>query len=177
MSTHAQGDDEKKRLERRSRNRWVGGIVGGLGLVVVANVVMVSIATKNRPILEADEAYKEGLKYQDVIDERARVAELGWKVHVEACPEGAGACTIAFEVRDREGQTVGGLTGEVRVERLDDAASDRSATLTAEGPGRYTARVDLRRAGRWRLRSRLEGGPVPWVDERFIEVRPPEVIQ
>lgn len=138
------------------RNYWPLGIVGMLLTVVVANVIMVSIAHRTPPILESDNAYEAGQKHDAVLAERAAAAALGWQVEVRQAPDG-----LWWTLRDSAGKPVVGLAGQVSLSRADTEQHDAIAAFEevepgdyratwAGVPGHYRARVELtREAERW----------------------------
>lgn len=147
------------------RNLWPLGVVGGLATVVIANVIMVIIATKNPQALETKDAWKDGQAYQQVLDERAAAARQQWKVEV-AVKE----AEVWFRVLDAEGKPVTGLGGQVRATRADTAELDYEVEVRQVDPGLYTAPLKLPRSGLWRLNTELSGAAGKWFDERRIAV-------
>lgn len=153
------------RSEKRSW--WPYGIVGGLGVVAVANAIMITCALQNPSVRVSEDPYGDSLDYDRVIAERDAAKALGWTVELSPCSNEA--CTVSLLVRDADGRPVDGLAGTIRAERGDDAGLDREGELLARGEGRYEGSLGLARHGLYAVSVRLEGGPAPWVGE-FTEV-------
>ena len=117
---------------------WPVGIVVGLGLVVVANAIMISIALSNPSTPAASDHWAESLDWDRELDLRERSAALGWSV-----------ATIAWSNADRNGvelllvdaheRPLIGLRGSVALERSDSAEQDVRLELRELGDGRYAA--------------------------------------
>lgn len=150
-------------------NPWPWGIVIGLGIVVLANVIMLHFAI-TRPSAPASlDHYAESARWDEVQAERGRSQALGWHVVVHACS--SEGCTLHLEVTDTEGAPVLGLKGRLQAQRSDDPALDREGEV-AEGssPGEYRSHLALARPGLYTVSIRLEGGAAPWVDQRRVRV-------
>lgn len=144
------------------RNYWPLGIAGMLMTVVVANVIMVSIAHRTPPILESDNAYEAGQKHDAVLAERAAAAALGWTVEVHQAADG-----VWWTVRDKAGAPVVGLAGQLSLARADTDRHDATTPFEEVkpgayraawrgAPGQYQARVELTRADdRWIATRRM----------------------
>lgn len=152
----------------KTRNWWPIGIVAGLGVVFVANAIMITLALRNPSVMASEDPYGDALDYDRVIAERAATAALGWQVEFDVCTQGPSpaperGCVVTFTVRDRDGHAVEGLSGAIEARRGDDAALDRVASVSERGEGRYEAVLALARPGLYELSVHLDGGPSPWV--------------
>jgi nitrogen fixation protein FixH len=145
----------------KTRSWWPMGIIAGLGVVFVANAIMITFALTNPSVMVSEDPYGDALAYDEVIAERDAAKALGWTVTLSACSENA--CTVSLVVRDAGGAPVDGLTGAVHAERGDDAGLDREAEVVARGEGRYEATLALARPGLYEVSVRFHGGPAPWV--------------
>jgi nitrogen fixation protein FixH len=143
----------------------------GLGIVFVANGIMVSKALEHPSAPAAKDHYVEAEHYDEVLAEREAAAALGWTVDVQACPRGVDSgCALTITVADRDGAPVPGLSGSVAASRADTTALDRTGTLEAAAPGRYRTVLDLAEGGAYRFELRLTGGDAPWVGSRDVIV-------
>lgn len=142
------------------RSWWPYGIIAFLGMVVVVQAVFITVATRNRPVLESETAYADSLAYDAVMQARAVSAALGWRVTVEV-----GDDAVRYRVADRTGAPVMGLSGTLRMVRADTASADAEVAFVEQSPGLYRAPRSAP-GGLYRLAARLEGGPEAFVDER-----------
>lgn len=153
---------------------WPWGIGIGLGVVVLANAIMIHLAVSHPSAPAAADHYGESLRWDEVQQERQRARALGWTVELRPCARlAAEGCPLRLEVRDAEGNAVEGLHAEVSAQRADDVRLDRRAELGDAGAGVYDGVLALARPGLYSVSIRLEGGPVPWMDDRRIEVMAP----
>jgi nitrogen fixation protein FixH len=152
--------------------KWIIAVV--LGGTVLANGVMIAIAQRAAPTLEARDAYTQTLDWQHTLEARRAAEALGWRAEVRVCPEGRddGACAVEYVLRDAAGRPVEGLRGRLDARRADSAGFDAGAELEPRGDGRYVARLPLGAGGAWRLDATLAGGPAPWFDQRRVSVKP-----
>ena len=143
---------------------WPRGIAASLGVVVVANMIMLTFALRNPSVRVAEDPYADGLEYDQVMAERAASAALGWKVSLKVCPHGlSDVCRVELAVHDRDGRPVAGLTGSVEARRGDTAELDRAAAVAQTEGGGYVANLRLGQPGVYELSVRLEGDAAPWV--------------
>ncbi len=151
--------------------KWIIGIV--LGGTILANGVMIAIAQRAAPTLEAQDAYTQSLDWQQELEARRAGERLGWRAEVRVCPAGRAGdgCVVEYVMRDAAGRPVVGLRGTLKARRADSAGLDVSAVLDARGEGRYVATLPLGAGGAWRLDARLEGGAAPWFDRRRVSVK------
>lgn len=143
-------------------NRWPLGVAVALAGAVSLNVAMLAIAAGNRPVLETETAWVDGLDHQRLIDERRASAALGWRVDV-ATAEGR----LAVTARDGAGRPLR-LRGEAQLTRADEARGDRTVEVVTSAEGEAAVPLADARAGVWRLRMRLAGEGGTWVDERRV---------
>lgn len=155
--------------ERAGRSVWVG-IIAGLGFVVTANAVMITIAVRNPPALATEDHYGDGMRYDEVIASRTQSEALGWRVVVEPCRYDEASCRFRVEVRDAEGRAVPGLAGDLSLRRADTAAFDRVAKVKIAGPEHYEADVELGAAGLYEVSIDLRGADGHYTDQRRLVV-------
>jgi nitrogen fixation protein FixH len=155
----------------RPRSWWPLGIVVGLGIVFVANGIMITKALENPSAPAAEDHYVESEHYEEVLTERKAAAALGWTVDVEACPEGFDdGCVVTLTVTDRDGEPVTGLAGSVTATRADTTDLDRNGGFEESASGRYRTVLDLGDDGYYLFELRLTGHETPWVGERRIQI-------
>ncbi|PRP96597.1 hypothetical protein ENSA5_36730 [Enhygromyxa salina] len=114
---------------------WPIGVVVGLGVVVVANAIMISIAVSNPSAPAAADHWTESLEWDQELDLRERSAALGWSVaQLGRSPDGG---SLGVDLIDAEGRALTGLSGTLTLERSDSAAHDRALALHEAPGGRY----------------------------------------
>ena len=133
------------------RSNWIPWVfVGGMGLVVLVNLVLVYAALSTFTGVTTPRSYDRGRDYNQVLAEAARQDALGWTAQVTL--EGR---VLAVTAQDRDGAPLGGrLEGVLR--RPLEGAELRLACAAA-GPGRFLAFAALPAAGQWDARLTLTG--------------------
>lgn len=158
--------------------RWPIYLSGLLGMPIVANGVLVYVAT--RPDTPRPEAgyYEASLRWDadQAVEDASR--QLGWTVRYEL-PEGVphvpGAPRpVDVRVLTREGEGVGGLTGRLLALRPADPRLNQQGTLVAlpERPGSYRTLVRLDQPGAWELRLDATRGAQRFVHGARFAVAP-----
>ena len=149
---------------KQKRSPWPWAIVAGLGVVFLANGIMLYLANKHAPVIETDNYYEKAVDHQTVIDARAASAKLGWTVEING-----GGDEVRYVIKDATGQPVTGLTGEVTFRRNETNTLDRPAPIVpSQPPGTYAIKPPSAKAGLWRLEARFTRGASLWVNESMI---------
>lgn len=149
----------------QGRNYWPLGIVGMLLTVVIANVIMVSIAQRAQPILESDNAYEAGQQHDAVLADRAAAAALGWKVEVHQASDG-----LWWTLRDAADKPVEGLAGQVNLTRGDTERHDANMAFEEITPGAYRA-AWAGASGQYRARVELTRAAERWIGTRQMNLK------
>lgn len=125
------------------------------GTVIAVNVIFAVVAVRSFPGEDVRRSYLQGIQYNETLAQRREQAALGWRATAGLSPNGESA-VLEVVLRDRAGAPIDGATlaGELQWPATD--AFDRTATFEAIGSGRYVARLDDLRPGRWRLRAHAE---------------------
>lgn len=122
----------------------LAGFIAFFGLIFVVNGFLAYFAINTWPGLTHDNAYKDGLAYNDVLADGARQRALGWSsaTHLKNGQ-------LVVEITDKRGQPVRGLT--VRADLTRPVGSDHvvSITFPAMADGVYVAPISLPEVGRW----------------------------
>lgn len=106
-------------------------------VVVTVNMIMFRAATSTFGGVETDSAYKVGLAYNDQLEAARKQAALGWRVDAKVDGE-----HVSLTVRDRDGQIVPGLDGDVLLAWPADRRLDRKGVISARDGGRYDVTLD-----------------------------------
>lgn len=141
---------------KRAPGWWYPWIfVGGMGVVVLVNAVLVYFAVGTWSGLETDNYYRRGLQYNEAIADARMQRERGWKstLTVSAGPVEGRAFDVGVAFRDKAGAALEGLTVQVLAERPTAQGHDREITLTPVGGGVYAGRLVLELPGLWRVRT------------------------
>ncbi len=134
--------------ERKSS--WIPWVfVGGMGVVVAVNAVLITSAITTFTGTTVGRSYDKGRAYNHVLDEAARQDALGWTARVTQ-PRGE---SLLVTVTDREGAAIPGLLEGELLRPLD---GERVALPPVAGTGRFALPLpEGLRPGQWELRARL----------------------
>lgn len=158
-------------IKQRSPGWWYPWIfVGGMAVVVVVNVVMMTLAVKTFPGLETKDAYQKGLEHNKALAKARQQAERGWKVELDFPAETGKPADLAVTFRDKQGQPVEGLTVEADFVRPTVAGYDFRVKLEPRGNGTYAARATMPLVGQWHLNLVAGRGEETYEDSRKIQV-------
>jgi nitrogen fixation protein FixH len=142
------------------RGRWIPwAFVGGMGLVVAVNAVLITAAVSTFTGVTEGRTYDRGRAYNHVLEEAARQDALGWRAEVAAA-EGQ----LRVLVRDREARPVAGRLEGVLRRPLD--GRETAIVLEAAGPGLWTAALSALPPGQWEARLSLTDAEAHRLDIR-----------
>ena len=144
-----------------TRGRWIPWVfVGGMGLVIVVNAILVWFALTTFTGVTTPRAYDRGRTYNDVLAEAARQDALGWVTSVRFAE-----AVLEVEARDSAGAPLSGalsgvlhrpLSGENEPLAFRAVAPGRWQAVATPRPGLWEARLVLRNdSGRLDIRQRL----------------------
>ena len=108
-----------------------------LAMFIAFFAVVFGVATSTFGGVETDSAYKVGLAYNDQLEAARKQAALGWRVDAKVDGE-----VVVLTVRDRDGQIVPGLEGDVLLAWPADRRLDRKGVISARDGGRYEVILD-----------------------------------
>lgn len=133
------------------RGRWIPwAFAGGMGLVVLVNLVLVYYAVSTFTGVTVPRAYERGRGYDQVLAEAARQDALGWRAAVTLA---GGALTVT--ATDREGRAVPGRVEGVLLRPL--AGVEIPLAFAPRGAGRWSAEALPPQRGQWEARLTLFG--------------------
>lgn len=161
-------NDTPHPLSRRTGFILLGILLGVFAVVLAVNLTMAYLAIHTNTGVVSEEAYEDGLKYNQTLSEEAREQALGWHLtrSAEAFP-----ARLAYTLTSGT-QPLSGAVVAVVVERpLADQPSLTTA-LAETVSGTYAAPLPRLAQGQWRLTvTATQGGHRLTGQERII-VRP-----
>ena len=142
------------------RSNWIPWVfVGGMGVVIAVNAVLITSAVSSFTGLTVGRSYDRGLAYNHVLEEAARQDALGWTARVDAS-----GGTLAVSVTGRDGTPMAGVLEGEMLRPLD---GERVALPPVAAGGRYAVSLpEGLRAGQWEFRGRLVAP-----DQRHKDIR------
>lgn len=148
-------------MSTERKSGWIPWVfVGGMGVVVAVNAVLITRAVGTFTGVTTGRAYDRGRAYNDVLAEAARQEALGWRAAISQ-PRGG---ELLVSITDRDGAGVPGL---LQAELLRPLDGERVALQAVAAQGRFAlALPDGLRPGQWELRGRLLAA-----DQRHLDVR------
>jgi nitrogen fixation protein FixH len=156
------------------RNPWVLAWLGLVVAVLMVNTTFIYFAIATNPGLVADDYYDRGQRYEKTLTSRLAKAP-GWTQRIDIPDDlkAKQAATILVTLVDQTGQPVTPDQVSFFAYRPSDKARDFSVLMTAEGPGRYSARVTFPLFGAWdALIAVRQGGDEVTTGERINVARP-----
>ncbi len=158
--------------EATRRSRWIPWtFVGGFGVVIAVNLVLVVFALTSWSGLETEQAYQKGLAHNQTLDAISSQVARGWRGTLAFAPREAGSGQLMFTLVDAAGDPVDGLDVTARLIRPTHEGFDKAIILRALGAGRYEAMLDLPLDGQWRVEIEASGRGAPYVMSGRIMVR------
>jgi nitrogen fixation protein FixH len=158
-------------VKQRPPGWWYPWIfVGGMAVVVVVNVVMMTLAVKTFPGLETKDAYQKGLEHNKILAKARQQAERGWKVDLDFPAEAGKPVDLVVTFRDKQDQPLEGLTVEADFIRPTVAGYDFRVVLAPRGEGVYAASATVPLVGQWSLNLLARRGEETYEDSRKIRV-------
>lgn len=135
------------------RGSWIPWIfVGGFGVVLAANAVMVYIAATTWTGIAVNRAYDKGLTYNRNLEAAARQEALGWEVSLVADVTGDLVGTLEVALNDGDGAPLNRAEVVVTFERPTHEGYDFAVALVQDGAGTYSAPFTAPLPGVWDLR-------------------------
>jgi len=127
------------------------GLLGGFGVILIANGAFVYFATTTFPGNEVSDSYRRGLAYNETLRADEAQRSSGVTATVSLAPAG-----LAIDLSaESEGPLAGiAVTGEVRRPGRPDL--DREVVFREVDAGRYLAPVELS-PGRWIVTAQAVG--------------------
>ena len=129
----------------------LAAFVAFFAVVIVVDTIFVRMAIKSYPGEEVEKSYYQGLHYNDVLAEKERQLETGWRMQLVTVPGKADEAIIEVRVLTADGEAVfdADVRGEI-VRPMTDAGQ-RALTFIPISDGLYRARLAEIGRGAWDL--------------------------
>ncbi|MDH5771539.1 MAG: FixH family protein [Rhodospirillaceae bacterium] len=151
----------------RSPGWWYPWLfVGGLGIVVIVNGILVYFATNSWTGLSTDGHYDKGLAYNQTLDAQRQQDALGWKVDFNYDPNG----NLSVKFIDANGAPLDGLTVTANLYRPSQDNVDYGVALQPAPLGSYQTQLQLPLPGLWEVRLNAVRGSDTFRLRRRIQV-------
>jgi len=132
-------------------DRWIPWtFVGGFGVILLANGIMVFSAFNSWNGVSTDDAYRGGLAYNRQLAERQRAAAIGWAVAARIDGKGDRR-NLRVSVKDKTGKPIPYATVVARFERPIERGLDFSVRMQTTASGQHAAAFALPKYGQWRV--------------------------
>jgi nitrogen fixation protein FixH len=135
-------------------------VLAMFGIVIAVNLTFVFFALDSWTGLTTQNAYQEGLTYNQVLAARDAQRDLGWQGSLELGRRDA-ADSVTLILTDRDGAPLAGLAIAGLLRRPTHEGLDRPLEWRGDGAGRYTALVELPERGNWDLELTADDGRHP----------------
>lgn len=134
------------------RGKWIPvAIIAFFVVVAIANVVFLYYAMKTHPGLETEDAYEEGLNYNDELARAEASKELGWQGTLTVGEGGK----LVVSIVDSAGDPIPDLAVSAVAVWPVKEGFDTEIIFAPEGDA-YSAAPALPMSGQWEIRLRAE---------------------
>lgn len=145
----------------RKSDKWIPWyFVAFFVFLAIMDGIFVYIANQTHTGVVTDNAYNEGLKYNQTIAKAEAIEELGWTASVDY--QGA---DILVTLTDKDGVAISGADVDAVFIRPTKEGSDFKAELVEQAPGTYTASANAAQ-GQWDIRVYAT-----WKQKQFQSVK------
>lgn len=154
------------------RLRWVPwAFVGFFGVVLAANVTLLSVAFGTWTGLAADQAYDRGIHYNEELEARAAQAALDWRGDYAFDDLGDRRVRVALTLSTPHDTLVDDAVVTAKFVRPTHQGFDTTVRMERNGRGGYAAATDLPLAGQWEVRVTAEAPSGTWRLTDRVSVR------
>ncbi|MEZ4375130.1 MAG: FixH family protein [Polyangiaceae bacterium] len=163
-------ESESESSGNKKRNLWPLMPVALLGLVITAQVVLVSNALKDGGAAVEEDYYKKAVNWDAHMEQERKNQALGWQLKFDVKPTTGGQVDLHVMVLDKQGALIS--DADVDVVAFPNAKSDHrfKQPLAREG-GTYVVRMPVARSGLWEFRFEVVRG-----NDRFTRVERRDVL-
>ncbi|WP_421781371.1 FixH family protein [Kiloniella litopenaei] len=125
-------------------------ILSFFGVIIGMNMAFVYFATNTWTGLSKENAYVDGLNYNQTIEAAKLQRELNWQSSLELLPQGTQKL-VSFTLQDQNNQHLSGFDVTVKIGRPTLQGYDQTLVLAESSYGQYGAIVDLPLKGQWHV--------------------------
>lgn len=141
----------------RNPDWWIPwSFVAFFGVLVVVNAIMVFFAVKTWTGLDTDDAFRQGLAYNERLAQTNAQIDQGWQVQLDFSQAEAGAGQLEVALKDRYGTPLTHALVTAHVARPTDRAADFELVFEDLGNGLYRADLAPPLSGQWDVRLTAE---------------------
>lgn len=127
-------------------NGWhvLAALLAFFGVMIGANLIFVYFALTTFSGVETSDAYREGIKYNDRLEEARQLEKLGWQGKISWQSGHLELVLMSEDGKPIRGVRVDGEVGRPSTDRFDQAV-----TFTEQGSGRYNSDQIELAPGNW----------------------------
>jgi nitrogen fixation protein FixH len=152
---------------------WPLLIVALLAGHVLAVLVMVYVATRDRSFAVEPDYYQKALHWDDVAAQQRENARLGWKpaIEVAGATDSLGQRAVSCRLSDRAGKPLEGAIIDVIAFAHVRASQWLSGVMEPQGGGVYETTLRLQRKGLWEFRLVVRRGSdtLTYTEQRQVQ--------
>lgn len=143
---------------RPHRDRWIPwAFVAFFATFIAVDAVMVYLAVGSFSGVSTQNAYQEGLEYNDKLAAMRREKALGWTAAVDFRASGPQQGRLVVTLLDRDGTPLTQAKAQAELVRPTQEGYDFTVPLVREGE-HFAADLDLPLAGQWEVRLAVSRG-------------------
>ena len=144
-------------------------ILSFFGVIIGMNIAFVYFATNTWTGLSKENAYVDGLNYNQTIEAAKIQEELNWQSSLELVSQGAQKM-ISFTLQDQNNLNLSGFDVTVKIGRPTLQGYDQTLVLAESSRGQYEAVIDLPLKGQWHasLSATSPNGTPFQLEKRFF---------
>lgn len=148
---------ETERMEATAATRPVTGgrvlayLAAFFGVVIAANLALVTLAIDTLPGVEVDSAYRASLAFNAEAAAAQAQAARGWRVAAHVERDADGGARVRIEARDKAGAPLGGVAFSAWLARPTDRREDRAVALNEREAGLFVGAAAPVGPGQWDL--------------------------
>ena len=127
----------------KKTKEWTGwhvlaAVVIFFGIILAANISMISLGLKSFPGEDTKQSYRQGLEFNKTLADRQAQKALGWSADITVESNG----TIILKLTDKTGQNVRGLRVNGMLKHPAETDKDVALKFAESANGNYIAIVD-----------------------------------
>lgn len=144
-------------------------LLGFFAIVFAANIVFVWFAVDSWTGLAAEESYRRGVDYNQVLDRATRQDALGWTVESEFVQTGANSGALSLRLFDSNGLAITDRRVKATLRRPVVEGLDFEVVLPMTTSRHYLTQIVLPFPGQWDVRFEVSQiGAQPYLIETRI---------